>query len=209
MNTTKTRSSTLKFSLPALSIALLLAAGCHKAENPTAEMPDTKPMTAAPVAAAAQGAMPSTGKIELPPALSPEIVTNVLGARTASVFEQIDQVAKSHLTSTQKAQLLLLILPSFNRDGQRQIAHAVVNYIEDSTHTLIRDPLLEGKLDPQILSVFMTDTLKRPNSVKLPILTVLARTPEHPLQAESRDLLSAYSKQSSNMNTPKPDQVMQ
>jgi hypothetical protein len=52
--------------------------------------------------------------------------------------------------------------------------------------------LLEGKLDPQILSIFMTDTLKRPDRIELPVLQ-LARTEGHPMQAEAKDLLVAFS----------------
>jgi tRNA (Thr-GGU) A37 N-methylase len=144
----------------------------------------------------------------LPP-LSEEIKYMVLTNRTASVEEQVYKIVNSDLTNIQKVQACLLMLPSQKRDGQREFAHAAVKYVTDSTHALVQRPLLEGKLDKQILSVFMTDTLKRPNRIKLPVLLELARAPGHPMQSEARDLLIAFSGKDHGTNWAEWQQTLQ
>ena len=196
---------TSKFALLlTLGIAVSIASGCSKKETADAKdasqtemkMPDLQ-STAAPaavVSAEQKMTAPAKNAGELSP-LSPEILQMIESKRTESVEVQIYSLTNSlDLSATQKAQALFSILPSFNRDGQRSIAHAAVRYVDDSVYTLVSTPLLEGKLDPQILSVFMTDALNRPDSIRIPVLNSLAATSGHPMQNEAHDLLAAFSK---------------
>jgi hypothetical protein len=200
MTHTKKHSLTIKFALPlALGIALTLSSGCSKQEKTEtdhsemkmAEIPPTP--AAVPAPPAIKTAAATVKPAELAP-LSPQIITMITSNRTASAYDRVYGITNSTLTSVQKAQSLLLILPSFDRDGQRAAAHAAVNYVDDSAHALINQPLLEGKLDKQILSIFMTDTLKRSDAIKIPVLTSIAAMNEHPMQAEAQDLLAAFTK---------------
>jgi hypothetical protein len=200
----KQHTSSMKFALPlALGIALSLASGCSKQETPApdhAEMkaPETQTVpapTAAPAAKAEVMAVAQSAKpAEFLP-LPPEMIALVASNRTAAVYEQVYYITNSSFTAIQKAQVLMQMMPLFkNRDDQRAVAHAAVDYVNDSTHALISGPLLEGKLHPQLLSIFMTDTLKRSDAIKIPILTSIAAMKEHPMQAEAQDLLAAFSK---------------
>jgi hypothetical protein len=197
----KKHSLTVKFALPlALGVVLALASSCSKQEKTETDHSDMK----MPEAQSAPAPTP-TVLSEIKPAAQPlkaavllplpaEIMAMVASNRTASAYEQIYYITNSSITEVQKAQALMLMLPSFGRDDQRAVAHAAVNYVEDSTYALISAPLLEGKLNPQILSVFMTDILKRSEAIKIPILTSIAHTKNHPLQGEAQDLLVAFSK---------------
>jgi hypothetical protein len=192
----------IKFTLPlALGVVLSLAAGCGKPEKTEADhaemkMPDAQSIPTS-IPATSPGVKTSVQPqkyAELVP-LPAEVLALVASNHTASVQEQVYYITNSTFTDVQKAQTLIMILPSFNsRDDQRAVAHAAVAYLSDSTHKLIDQPLLEGKLHPQLLSIFMTDTLKRSDAIKIPILTSIAATKDHPFQAEAQDLLVAFSK---------------
>jgi hypothetical protein len=182
-----------------LGIALALVSGCSKQEESTADHADAKApevqsvSAPVPVSPEIKTALP-VKPVELPP-LPAEMMALVASNRTASAPEQIYYVTNSAFTTVQKAQTLMMILPSFSsRDDQRAVAHAAVNYVTDATHGLVSQPLLEGKLHPQLLSIFMTDTLKRPDAIKIPILQSIAGSKDHPLQGEAQELLVAFSK---------------
>jgi hypothetical protein len=116
------------------------------------------------------------------------------------VEARIDAVQKAKFTATEKAQALLVIFPSLDRQSQRKVAHALVKFVDDSSYGLIRRQLMDTKLHPQVLSVFMTDTLKRQNRIKIPVLLALARVETHPLKSEARELLAAYVRQDHGTN---------
>ena len=198
----KKHTSSMKFALPlALGIVLSLASGCSKQDQTGADHAEMKAPEVQSVpspAPVASSEMTTAVQPQKPAKLLPlpaEVMAMVASNRTMSVQEQVYYITNSSFTDVQKAQSLMLILPSFtSRDDQRAVAHAAVNYVSDSTHSLISQPLLEGKLHPQLLSIFMTDTLKRSDAIKIPILTSIAAMKEHPMQAEAQDLLVAFSK---------------
>jgi hypothetical protein len=183
MTPNKTRNLIINLIAP-LAIALAFTA-CGKAEK-------TAPAAATPAAltAAAEKAEPASTPGELPP-LAPEAVAIITSNKTEVVYNQVFWITNSAIPSVQKALALMEIMPNFDTDGQRAVAHAAVKYIADSNHTLVSKPLLDGKIDPQLLSIFMTDTLKRPDAIRLPILKALAEKDEHRMKAEATDLLAA------------------
>jgi hypothetical protein len=198
----KQYTSSMKLALPvALGIALSLASGCSKHEPASVDHAETKApeVQSAPSPASAASAQMTTAvtpqKSEVLRPVPEEMMALIASNRTESVQVQVYYITNSSFTDVQKAQTLMLILPSFTtRDDQRAVAHAAADYVSDATHSLISQPLIEGKLNPQLLSIFMTDTLKRSDGIKIPVLKKIAATQEHPLQAEAQDLLMAFSK---------------
>jgi hypothetical protein len=186
----------------ALALTIALATGCSKKEPAEADhsemkMPENQETTqtaSTPVTQAEQKVAAAPEKPEELKPLSPEMTELLASNKTISVYEQVYYITNSPFNDTEKAQALMMIMTNFNRDGQRTIAHSAVNYVHDSTHALVSTPLLEGKLDKQILSVFMTDTLKRPDQIKMAVLKKLAATEGNPMQAEAQGLLEAFSK---------------
>lgn len=185
-------------SILVLSLASVMLSGCKKAESPEAppaESTNAQAIVELPMLAerpAASNAVPTTAAASSEiPALTPDIV-EMVSTNTGDPLSRIDAIERMNLTATEKAQAFLLVLPTLNKDGQRQFAHAAVKYVDDTTHSLIRKPLVEGKLNIQVLSVFMTDTLKRPNAVKLPTLVSIAGKAAHPMQEEAQQLLTAF-----------------
>jgi hypothetical protein len=163
-----------------LALAVILC-GCGKANK--------APTVAAPALETAQ-AEPPPAPAELPP-LAPEALAIIASNKTDVVYNQVFWITNSAISSDQKALALFEIMPDFDTDGQRAVAHAAVKYVADSNHALVSKPLLEGKLDPQLLSIFMTDTLKRPDAIRIPILKALAEKDEHRMKSEAAELLAA------------------
>lgn len=127
----------------------------------------------------------------LPP-LDPAIVAIVETNRAAIVEHRIFYVTNAGITETQKAQALFLLFKDVPKDEQRKVAHAAVRHVDDSIYSLAREPLFDASLSPQVLSVFMTDALKRKNRVKGPLLVELAQIEGHPLRTEAQQMLRAY-----------------
>lgn len=186
--TQNNRNLIINFIAP-LAITLVVCA-CSKAEKPAA------PMAVAPAAVAEKPDQPTT-TTELPP-LAPEAIAIIASNKTDVVYNQVFWITNSAIPSVQKALALMEILPNFDTDGQRAVAHAAVKYVADSNHVLVSKPLLEGKMDPQLLSIFMTDTLKRPDAVRMPVLKALAAKDEHRMKSEATELLAALTNQPSD-----------
>ena len=127
-----------------------------------------------------------------PPALDAGITemmkTNTLGAIEARIYF----VERWEIAAIQKAQALLTMLAKAEVDDQRKLAHAAVKYIANTNYGLVRKHLIDPNLPRVVLSVFMTDTLKRHYEIKLPTLVSLVRIETHPLRNEAQELLHGY-----------------
>jgi hypothetical protein len=143
-----------------------------------------------------------------PPPLNSAIVgmmkTNTFGSVEARIFF----VERWDITSVQKAQVLLSMLEKSEPDDQRKLAHAAVKQVANTHYGLLHQYLCNSKLPRPVLSVFMTDTLKRDNRVKMPALLTLAQLEAHPMQAEARELLSVYLGQNHGTNWPKWEEAL-
>ena len=134
-------------------------------------------------AALAHAALP-----ELEPAVLAMMKTN-----TSSVVEvRIHFVEQWEISPLQKSLAYFSMFTNATGDDQRKLAHAAVKYVASTNHALVQQHLFNPELPRTVLSVLMTDTLKRAPSVKLPALLQLARVEGHPLQDEARDLLRGY-----------------
>lgn len=136
--------------------------------------------------------LPATGPAaELAPlsaALQRRVATNTVGI----IEQRIQHVEQWGLSPTEKAQVYFQMFEKLDADERRRLSHAAVKCVADTNYAMIRLRLLDPTLPKPVLSVFMTDTLKRGNAIKMPTLLELARFEGHPMQAEATDLLRVY-----------------
>jgi hypothetical protein len=148
-------------------------------------------LEAATAAPDSDEAKPMPALVE-PPPLDPKIMemmkTNVMGRIEARIYF----VEKWEIAPIQKAQALFAMMAKAGSEDQRKLAHAAVPFVANTNYLLIRQHLLDLKLPRAVLSVLMTDTLKRQYNLKLPALLTLAQRDAHPLQAEAQQLLRGY-----------------
>ena len=150
----------------------------------------------------------ATAAAETPP-LNARIVemmkTNIVGIVEARMYF----VEKWEISPLEKAQVFSLMLDQAQGDNKRKLAHATVKYVSNTNYALIQRRLLDPELPRTVLSVFMTDTLKRSNVVKLPALLTLAQIDAHPLRDEARQLLKGYLRHDHGTNWVKWEETMQ
>ena len=193
-----------------LSFATLLIAGCSK--SPSENHSNASGTT--PIAEAAPAELTGVTNAAETEATSQTAVTATNASAEAvgekPVLEvQIYYVQHSARTKREKAQEFFRMFNQLDRQGQRKVAHAAVKEVEDADYEMIQKYLLDRDLHPQVLSVFMTDTLKRKDAVRLPVLLKLARLDGHPLQIEARALLHSLLQKSLGTDWEKWSQAVQ
>jgi len=143
-----------------------------------------------------------------PPPLDPTILgmmkTNTLGTVEARIYF----VESWDIASLQKAQVFVSMLAKSEPDDQRKLAHASVRQVANTNYALLRHGLFNPRLPRPVLSVFMTDVLKRDNKVRMPALLTLARSDAHPMQAEAEQLLTVYLGQNYGTNWLKWEEAL-
>lgn len=143
-----------------------------------------------------------------PPPLDARIVemmkTNTVGSLEARIYF----VTQWELLPVQKAQVFFAMFEQAPPDDQRKLAHAAVSYVANTNYNLLRRHLLNSRLSRPVLSVFMTDTLKRDGRTKMPVLLTLAQLEGHPMRTEAQDLLKVYLGQSHGTNWSRWEETM-
>lgn len=143
-----------------------------------------------------------------PSALDAKIVAMMKTNTVGIVEARIHFVEQWAITPIQKSQVFLAMLSSAEADDQRKLAHAALPNIGATNYGLARPHLLNPKLPKTVLSVFMTDALKRAYTVKLPVLLSLAQTTGHPLRNEAQELLRNYLGHNHGTNWVKWEETM-
>ena len=106
--------------------------------------------------------------------------------------DKVDEVLGSSSPDADKAKQMLELFPRLPADGQEEAARHVTNLLPDQDYGLMRNYLTNASLPEAVLDVLVGDVLNRPNSLKLPALLDVARTPQHPNAAEAKDFLELF-----------------
>jgi hypothetical protein len=131
-------------------------------------------------------------------------------ARTLTMEDKIYIVESSKLTASEKVDAYFVMFAKEDWEGQRKIAIAALKLVDDSHYAArVGKYLLNPQLDPRVLNVFMTATLKRNYSIKLPLLLELAQVDGHPFEDEARELLHSFLQQDNGTNWVQWNQTMQ
>ena len=73
-----------------------------------------------------------------------------------------------------------------------EAAGHLVNLIADEDFHALSRILADPKSPEEVQETIISDTINRPNSLKLPLLLELARNPQHPKATEAKDILGLY-----------------
>ncbi len=109
--------------------------------------------------------------------------------------DKVDEILGSASSDPDKAKQMLEMFPRLPPDGQEEVARHVSNLLPDQDYGLMHPYLTNAVLPEEVLDVFLGDALNRPNSVKLPALLAVARTPQHPKAGEAKDFLELFLEQ--------------
>ncbi len=90
-------------------------------------------------------------------------------------------LADTEHTDSVKAQTLLALLPVLPEELLQETTQAAIDRLRDEDYLPAALPLLlNAQTHGVIAGVLFTDLLERPDSIALPALLVVARTPAHP-----------------------------
>lgn len=101
----------------------------------------------------------------------------------------VKQVLTSNASTSDQAKSLLAQFPNLPPAGQFETAHHISNLLPDDAYSNWAGYLTNSAVPPEVRGVIYADLLRRPNSIKLPQLLQLARSPASPQAAEALQLL--------------------
>ena len=104
----------------------------------------------------------------------------------------IDTVLTSEAEPGEKGATLLALMPRVPPEQQAEAAQHVANLLADEDYDQFGLQLVNTNTPTDVQIVIFADVVNRPNTIKLPLLFEVAKTPEHPKAAESKELLELY-----------------
>jgi hypothetical protein len=106
--------------------------------------------------------------------------------------DKVDDILGSANSDPDKAKQMLEMFPQLPADGQEEVARHLANLVPDQDYGPMRAYLTNASLPAAVLDILLGDVLNRPNSLKLPALLDVARTPQHPKAGEAKDFLELF-----------------
>lgn len=103
----------------------------------------------------------------------------------------VSDVFGSGMSPTEQAKSLLAQFPNLPPAGQFETAHHISNLLPDEAYGTWAGYLTNSAISSEARKVIYADLLHRPNSIKLPMLLQLARSPAAPDSASAAQLLRA------------------
>ncbi len=105
---------------------------------------------------------------------------------------KLDDILGSNDDEAKKADLLLAMWKNLPEDGQVETMQHISNLLPDEKFSVLAETFTNAATSEAVLDIIMTDTLNRPNGLKLPVLLDVAKTPGHPKAEEARDILEVF-----------------
>ena len=134
------------------------------------------------------------GHTETEPGSQPAITRISPAASTPNVLtnweEKVDEILGAETDDTNKVRQLFAIFPRVPDEAKAEVAQHLSNLTSDQGYAPLGELLKDPKLPDASLDVLMADALNRPNSVKLPQLLEVAKTPDHPKADEAKVILA-------------------
>ena len=104
----------------------------------------------------------------------------------------INKILESDEENQQVATKLMALLPTLPPDGQVEAAQHMVNLTDDESYQNAAAMLLNPATAEDVAEVIYSDVLNRPNTVKLPVMASILRTPGHRLRDETLSTLQIF-----------------
>jgi len=105
---------------------------------------------------------------------------------------KLDDILGADTDEAKKADLLLAMWKTLPEEGQVETMQHISNLLEDERFPLLVQTFTNVTTPEAVLDIIMSDALNRPNSMKLPALLDVAKTPNHPKAEEAREILEVF-----------------
>jgi hypothetical protein len=94
--------------------------------------------------------------------------------------------------ASDKADMITNLMVEAPPDAQVELAQHLINMTQDDHYDGAAAFLTNANTQPAVATVLMNDLLNRRNSLKLPMLLVIARNEDHPLKDQAKDMLELF-----------------
>ncbi|MEY4388096.1 MAG: hypothetical protein RLY20_3379 [Verrucomicrobiota bacterium] len=84
---------------------------------------------------------------------------------------------------------LIAIFPELPADQQEDLISQLAAQVSDKDYASLGNMLTNKATTVDVAEVLMTDLIDRPDSIRLPLLLDVARSPDHPKAEDAHDLL--------------------
>jgi hypothetical protein len=123
--------------------------------------------------------------------------------------DKVSDILGSASDIPDKCKEMLKLYPTLPDEGKLEVAGHLNNLVADEDYApmakIVTDPKVPGPVAEEILF----DLFNRPDSLKLPILLQIARTPNHPAAKEALDDLALILEEDHGKDWAKWEQTMQ
>ncbi len=106
--------------------------------------------------------------------------------------EKLEQVLLADENENAKADHLLQLMQTAPAEAQVELAQHLCNMVQDSHYDGAASILTNAATPVDVSTVLLNDLLNRGNNLKLPMLLAVARSDDHPLRGQARDMLELF-----------------
>ena len=103
--------------------------------------------------------------------------------------DKLEEILAADGSTDGKARQMLDMFTNLPEAGQVEVARHLCNLVSDQDYPRLSQLLADPHLPQEVLDTLMGDALNRPNSLKLPALLEVARTPQHPKAGDAKEVL--------------------
>ena len=103
--------------------------------------------------------------------------------------EDLEHILLANEDEAAKADHILALIPTAPPEAQVELSQHLVNMVEDDHYGDAAVLLTNSTTPAAVSTVLMNDLLNRNNTIKLPTLLEVARSDDHPLKDQAREML--------------------
>lgn len=113
---------------------------------------------------------------------------------------QLDNILLANEDENAKADHIIQLMTNSPPEAQVELAQHLCNMVQDNHYDGAAQILTNATTPVDVSTVLLNDLLNRNNNLKLPMLLSIARTDDHPLKGQARDMLELFVQQDYGTN---------
>lgn len=106
--------------------------------------------------------------------------------------EKLDAVILGPEDENKKADKLLALMKTAPPEVQVEYAQHLINFTQEDHYDGVAGLLTNATTTSGVSTILMNDLLNRNNNLKLPLLLAVARTDDHPLKSDAKEMIELF-----------------
>ncbi|MCX6895730.1 MAG: hypothetical protein NTZ16_09590 [Verrucomicrobia bacterium] len=165
----------------------------------------------APTAANARKSAAAAKPVEEPVEISIAAMPAAPAAAPAQMDwgDKVSDILAADTEIENKYKEMLKLYPDLPDDGKLEVAQHLNNLVPDDDYAQMGKILIDPKVPGPVAEAILFDLFNRPNSLKLPLMLQVARTPGHPAAEKAQADLALLLEEDHGTDWSKWEQTMQ